>query len=174
MAVVAVDGGDELRSVAACEKQRRGGRSKESEREPGAAWRSVASSRRGRGSRRWPGQRRRPPRTCSSSWQRRKMTRGALGWAGQMGWPAGLRQVSPGKCSVLFSLCFIFLNLFCHCFEFKNNSNNAKNSSEYFCFARWTFPKAHKIFQGYLKLYSNYMNIIQIQIANDLNSKSQK
>ena len=42
-----------------------------------------------------------------------------------------------------------------------------------FYFARWTFPKAHKIFQGYLKLYSNYMNIIQIQIANDLNSKSQ-
>ena len=32
-----------------------GGRSEESEREPGAAWRSVASSRRGRGSRRWPG-----------------------------------------------------------------------------------------------------------------------
>ena len=32
MAVVAVDGGDELRSVAACEKQRRGGRSEESER----------------------------------------------------------------------------------------------------------------------------------------------
>ena len=30
------------------------------------------------------------------------------------------------------------------------------------------------IFQGYLKLYSNYMNIIQIQIANELNPKSQK
>ena len=40
--------------------------------------------------------------------------------------------------------------------------------------ARWTFPKAYKIFQGYLKLYSNYMNIIQIQIANELNPKSQK
>ena len=36
------------------------------------------------------------------------------------------------------------------------------------------FPKAHKIFQGYLKLYSNYMNITQIQIANYLNSESQK
>ena len=36
------------------------------------------------------------------------------------------------------------------------------------------FQKAHKIFQGYLKLYSNYMNIIQIQIANELNPKSQK
>ena len=36
------------------------------------------------------------------------------------------------------------------------------------------FQKAHKIFQGYLKLYSNYMNITQIQIAKDLNSKSQK
>ena len=33
------------------------------------------------------------------------------------------------------------------------------------------FSKAHKIFQGYLKLYSNYMNIIQIQIANELNPK---
>ena len=32
------------------------------------------------------------PRLCSSSWQRRKMTRGGgeeVGWAGQMGWPAG-------------------------------------------------------------------------------------
>ena len=36
MAVVAVDGGDELRSVAACGKQRRGGgRSEESERASG-------------------------------------------------------------------------------------------------------------------------------------------
>ena len=35
------------------------------------------------------------------------------------------------------------------------------------------FSKAHKIFQGYLKLYSNYMNIIQIQISNELNPKSQ-
>ena len=36
-------------------EQRRGKGSGESEREPGAAWRSVVSSRRGRGSRRWPG-----------------------------------------------------------------------------------------------------------------------
>ena len=43
VAVVAVDGGDELRSVAACEKQRRGGRSEESEMGRGVAW------RRGRG-----------------------------------------------------------------------------------------------------------------------------
>ena len=43
--MVAVDGGDELRSVAACEKQRRGrgGRSEESEKGQGVAW------RRGRG-----------------------------------------------------------------------------------------------------------------------------
>ena len=41
--MVAVDGGDELRSVAACEKQRRGGRSEESEKGRGVAW------RRGRG-----------------------------------------------------------------------------------------------------------------------------
>ena len=44
---MAVDGGNELRSVAACEKQRRGGRSEESER--GSQWlrgdarRAVAS-----------------------------------------------------------------------------------------------------------------------------------
>ena len=36
------------------------------------------------------------------------------------------------------------------------------------------FQKLIKYFRGYLKLYSNYMNIIQIQIANELNSKSQK
>ena len=101
----------------------------------------------------------------------------AVGWAVGEAGPGKWRQVGgPGRSSALFVIflfCFLLFNLLPLFWNFKNNPNNAKNSSEYFYFARWTFPKAHKIFQGYLKLYSNYMNIIQIQIANDLNSKSQ-
>ena len=101
---------------------------------------------------------------------------GGLGRAGPVGLP-GERQVSPGgfslSCFFIFVL-FSFYLIFCHCFEFKIIQKMPKAPLEYFYFARWTFPKAHKIFQGYLKLYSSYMNIIQIQIANDLNSKSQK
>ena len=64
-----------------------------------------------------------------------------VGWAGQMGWPAGPVLVGctvrPGKLgfslslSLLFTVfyfCSVFLlfNLFCHCFEFKNNSTMPK------------------------------------------------
>ena len=85
------------------------------------------------------------------------------------------RLLAPGKFSLLcFIVLFSFINIFCHCFEFKQIQTMSKNSSEYFYFPIWTFPKAHKTYQGYLKLYSNGMNIIQIQIAINLNSKSQK
>ena len=55
MAVVAVDGGDELRSVAACEKQRRGeGARRVREGARGCVAMLEGPWRRG-GSRRWPG-----------------------------------------------------------------------------------------------------------------------
>ena len=56
MAVVAVDGGDELRSVAACEKQRRGGGGARRVREGARGCVAMLEGpwRRG-GSRRWPG-----------------------------------------------------------------------------------------------------------------------
>ena len=101
-----------------------------------------------------------------------------VGWAesleelGRLGW-TGKRQVSLLLCFIFLFVLFLF-NSFATVLNLKIIQNNAKSSSEYFYFARWTFPKAHKIFQGYLKLYSNYMNIIQIQIANELNPKSQK
>ena len=48
---------------------------------------------------------------CPSSayWQRWGVTGTALGWAGQVGWPAGLRQVRPGRFP--FSL-FLFVSVF--------------------------------------------------------------
>ena len=53
-----------------------------------------------------------------------------VGWAGQMGWPAGpleelgrlwwAARVRPGNFLLsLFYFCFVLFNLFCHCFEFK-------------------------------------------------------
>jgi len=79
------------------------------------------------------------PRLCSSSWQRRKRTRGRR-WAGPAGCgagPDGALGGAAGKWAslslsffsiycFLFLFCFLLFNLFCHCFEFKNNSNNAK------------------------------------------------
>ena len=75
-------------------EQRRGRSEGEREIEPGAAWRSVAWIRTkgslqreaggGRGSRA-----RATPRLCSSSWQRRKTTRGRR-WAGPARWAGQL------------------------------------------------------------------------------------
>ena len=46
-----------------------------------------------------------------------------------------------------------------------------KNSSEYFYIARWTFPKAYKIFQGYLKIYPIYYEYnSKFKYNNGLNS----
>ena len=71
MAVVAVDGGDELRSVAACEKQRRGEgarRVRESQGLRGAAGdiqgEEEAARQGGAGSRRWPRVRAQATRLC--------------------------------------------------------------------------------------------------------------
>ena len=48
-----------------------------------------------------------------------------------------------------------------------------KNSSEQFYVARWTFPKAHKIFQSYLKIYSIYYEYSsKFKYNNKLNSMS--
>ena len=69
------------------------------------------------------------PRLCSSSWQRRKRTRGRR-WAGPAGGagPDGALGGAAGKwaslsffyCSVLFSSVLFYLISFCHCFEFLN------------------------------------------------------
>ena len=90
--MVAVDGGDELRSVAACEKQRRGGgarRVREGARGCVASW---ETSREGGGSqagRRWPGRCRRSPRLASVLLVREEDDRGesggGLGRAGPVG-----------------------------------------------------------------------------------------
>ena len=71
---------------------------------------------------------------CLSSWQGGRR-QGGWRWAGLARWAWWAAEVSPGKVSLLcllflFQFCFLLFNLFCHCFEFKNNSNNAKNSSK--------------------------------------------
>ena len=74
------------------------------------------------GSRRWPRPLGRAPRLCSSSWQRRKKTRGRR-WAGPARWAGQLGQfwwsarVRPGKLGFSLSLspffyCFLFLFCF--------------------------------------------------------------
>ena len=76
------------------------------------------------------------------------MTGNGPGGLGQRAGPAGL----PGKLqvsSVLFYFPSVFFYLIlCHSFEFKQNSNNARTSSEYFYVASWTFPEAHKLSQS--------------------------
>ena len=83
--MVAVDGGDELRSVAACEKQRRGGRSEESEK--GRGLRGVADGVQGderkAASRRWPGHRQRSPPSCFGARGGRRQGGRLVGWAAQ-------------------------------------------------------------------------------------------
>ena len=56
------------------------------------------------------------------------MTRGALGWAGQMGWPAGLRQVSPGEVlsSLLFNVSVFYY--FCNCWALLKISRHFQKS----------------------------------------------
>ena len=121
MAVVAVDGGDELRSVAACEKQRRGGgarRVREGAR--GCVAMLEGPWRRG-GSKRWPGKQEVAEAASAPVGHARcLLARGRrqeeVGWAalGRSCWPlGGLRgehQVSAlFYISVLFSIFFKFV-----------------------------------------------------------------
>ena len=111
------------------------------------------SGRRG-GSRRWPRPLGRAPRLASVLLAREEDDRGGGGdGLGRLGrlvaarWAAG----ELGRLLLFlfpFQFCFLLFNLFCHCFEFKNNSNNAKNSSEYFILLDGLFQKLIKYFRG--------------------------
>ena len=101
------DDDGELRSVAGGETEERGGgRSRERGRSERGSGRRVASpgveeggNQAGGGqggSRRWPRPLGRAPRLCSSSWQRRKKTRGRR-WAGPARWAGQLGQVSGAR-----------------------------------------------------------------------------
>ena len=96
--MVAVDGGDELRSVASCEKQRRGEGARRVRRVGGVAW------RRGRG----PGRREEGGKqevvgaspalaTELLRCEGRKKTRGRRRWAGPARWAGQLGQVSGAR-----------------------------------------------------------------------------
>ena len=97
VAVVAVDGGDELRSVAACEKQRRGEGARRVRWVGGL--RGVADGVQGderkAASRRWPGHRQRSP--PSSFGARGRKTTERRRWAGPL---EELGQVSGRQVSV--------------------------------------------------------------------------
>ena len=58
------------------------------------------------------------PRLCSSSWQRRKMTRGRR-WAGPARWAWWAAEVSPGKVSLLsaFPIFVVFIYFVLCCFS---------------------------------------------------------
>ena len=81
--MVAVDGGDELRSVATCEKRRRG--EERGEREGSGGLRGVADGVQGderkAASRRWPGHRQRSPPSCFGARGGRRQG-GDAWWAG--------------------------------------------------------------------------------------------
>ena len=117
MAVVAVDGGDELRSVAACEKQRRGGgarRVREGSR--GCVAKLEGSWHRG-GSRRWPGKQEVAEAASAPVGHARcLLARGRrqeeVGWAalGRSCWPpGGLR--GERQVSALFYFLFVLFFL---------------------------------------------------------------
>ena len=113
MAVVAVDGGDELRSVAACEKQR-GGRSEESEKGRGGCVASRTGSRATRGRRQAGGGRGiASARHRAASGRGEEDDRGGMpGGLGRTGaGPAGLRgerQVRFLSSLLLFLFNFVF------------------------------------------------------------------
>ena len=82
--MVAVDGDNELRSVAVCEKQRRGEGARRVRRVRGL--RGVADGVQGderkAASRRWPGHRQRSPPSCFGARGGRRQEKGGLGRAG--------------------------------------------------------------------------------------------
>ena len=114
MAVVAVDGGDELRSVAACEKQRRGGGGARRVREGARGCVAMLEGpwRRG-GSRRWPGKQEVAEAASAPVGHARcLLARGRrqeeVGWAalGRSCWPpGGLR--GERQVSALFYFLFV-------------------------------------------------------------------
>ena len=147
------DDDGELRSVAGGETEERGGgRSRERGRsERGSGLRGVAGgTREGGGSqarRRWPPR----PRACehaAAPTGKRKTIGGKveMGWA-VLGQVSG-RQVSGWASLFYFSVLFIFLNLFCHCFEFKIIQTMPKAPLNIFILLDGLFQKLIKYFRG--------------------------
>ena len=70
------------------------------------------------GGRRWPSVCRRASATRAAYWRKEDDRGGVeMGWA-VLGQVSG-RQVTSFSLSLLFLFCFILLNLFCHCLNFK-------------------------------------------------------
>ena len=74
-----------------------------------------------------------------------------VGWAGQLRWAARWARM-PGKLQVsaLFYFLFVlfFLNLFCHCFEFKIIKTMPKTPLNIFVLLDGLFQKLIKYFRG--------------------------
>ena len=116
--------GEENRGGGECSGKREGAAREEEERGDTRRRRGVA--RETGGSRRWPSRvevARAAASRCPSSWQGgRRQEKGGLGRAGPvlLGHQVGFTGKSPGMCSLLcFIVLFSFINIFCHCFEFK-------------------------------------------------------
>ena len=96
-------------------------RTRESEGErQGGAWRlrGVEEEARGGQGKQEVAEASRARATPRSFWRGGRRQGEALGWAGQMGWPAGPRQVSPGEVLCFISVLFYFVKFVLPLFEF--------------------------------------------------------
>ena len=96
--------------------------------------------------------------TPRSFWRGGRRQGEALGWAGQMGWPAGPRQVSPGEVLCFISVLFLFFfNLFCHCLNLEQFQTSVKIPLNIFMLLNGLFQKHIKCFRVFGNIfYTSY------------------
>ena len=76
-------------------------------------------------------------------------TPGGLGRTGGLPAQELGRLLAPGKCSLLcFIVLFSFINIFCHCFEFKQIQTMPKTPLNIFILLDGLFQKLIKYFRG--------------------------
>ena len=160
VAARALVGGDGLHSVAGGETEERGGgRSRERGRsERGSGLRGVVRGVPGRRGGSQAGREELARLACAPGTQLlrgegRKTTEGLQWWAGPASCstgPVGLPGEHQVRCTALFFCLFyiFFLNLFCHCFEFKIIQTMPKTPLNIFVLLDGLFQKLIKYFRG--------------------------